>query len=181
VVNFLIRSKTRTNGRICKRITPAILVLIAVIGYYQVAFIAFPCMMDPYSWDNNQNAWYFATTRIVFAICTMILFFYIALDHNPLMTGCCTHNLLNFASAFIWPCYVIAPMVYMNMYCTVNESVYMTMINNVYLGMGSMICTFIAALFVIIFYLHPVEALINMTLRKWLTVAPINKEESTLY
>lgn len=174
LVNFLHRSHTRVNGSVCKRITPPILIIIALIGLYIVTFIAFPCLMDPYLWTNNENAWYYATTRLAFATCTMIIFFYIVLDHNPLMIGCCTAKNNQLINAFVWPCYVIAPMVYMNMFCTVNESVYMTMINNVYLGMGSMWCTFMVAIVVMVFYLHPVEALLDVTLRKWLVVAPSN-------
>lgn len=176
LVNFLHRSHTRVNGSVCKRITPPILIILAVIGLYAVTFIAFPCLVDPYLWSNNQNAWYYATTRIGFSSCIMIIFFYIVLDHNPLMIGCCTAKNNQLINAFVWPCYVIAPMVYMNMFCTVNESVYMTMINNVYLGMGSMWCTFAVAIVVMVFYLHPIESLLDLTVRKWLEVAPIKQQ-----
>jgi len=36
---------------------------------------------------------------------------------------------------------MIAPLVYMNMYCSMTEAVYMTMVNNIYLGMGAMVVT----------------------------------------
>lgn len=180
LVGFLHRSHTKVNGGCCKRFTPMLMVLLSLIGLYTVAFVAFPCMVNPYAWTVSERAWYYATTRIAFASCIMILFFFIVFDHNPLMTGCCTFRLNNLVNAFCWPCYVLGPMVYMNMFCTVNESVYMTMINNVYLGMGSMACTFAVAAFVMVFYLHPVEALLDMTLRRWLMVAPIDKEKCLL-
>lgn len=177
VVNFLHRSHKRVNGGICKRFTPAFLIILAIIGMYLATFLAFPRLVDPYGWTNNENAWYYATTRIAFALSVMIIFFYLVFDHNPLMIGCCTNKLLLILNEFIWPSYIIAPIVYMNMFCTVNESVYMTMINNIYLGMGSMICTMVIAGFVMIFYYHPVQALVDRTLRKWLIVAPLEKEK----
>jgi len=79
------------------------------------------------------------------------------------MTGNRTNNALN---ALIWPSYIIAPLVYMNMYCTVTSAIFMTMITNIYLGMGAMWCTiFFSALFIFLFS-NPVETIMDMTVRR---------------
>jgi hypothetical protein len=96
----------------------------------------------------------------------MILFFWMILDHSPIMRhmyGNRTNNVLN---ALIWPCYIIAPLVYMNMYCTCNDAIYMTMLGNIYLGMGAMWTTvFFAAIFIFLFS-NPVETIMDLTLRR---------------
>jgi len=84
-INFLHRAHTRINGNFCKRFVPFMLFFGSCIGYFICAFIAFPRMLDPYGWTDSQNSWYYATTRTAWAIFTMILFFWLVLDHNPLM------------------------------------------------------------------------------------------------
>lgn len=96
----------------------------------------------------------------------MVLFFYIVLDHSPILRnllGAPTNNVMNI---FIWPCYIIAPLVYMNLYCTLNEAIYMTMLNNIYLGMGAMWTTIFVALAFQYLILNPVEGMCDLTIRR---------------
>lgn len=53
--------------------------------------------------------------------------------------------------AMVWPCYMITPFVYMFMFSSVDESVFMTMLGNCVLGMGGIFITFGVAIIFIFF------------------------------
>lgn len=131
-----------------------------------VAFIAFPREIDPYGWSNEQNATFLALTRICWAVGVMIFFFYHAMDYSPGMKFYMSNPSINILGALIFPCYIMAPLVYMNMYSTRVEAIYMTMIGNVYLGMGAMFTTIFVALAYTFFVGNPLEHFFDETIRK---------------
>ena len=168
-VNFLHRSDSRVNGGCCKRIIPMVSLLSALVGYFFICFIAFPRQIDPYGWTDAQNAWFYAVTRTGWAICTMTLFFFLVLDHAPLVRHAFANPNTHLLGQLIWPCYIIAPLVYMNMYCTTQSAIFMTMINNIYLGMGAMWITIFFAFSFIFLFSNPVETVMDLTLRRLVT------------
>lgn len=121
-------------------------------------FVDFPRQMDPFGWDDRQNGWFFALSRILWAVACMIIFFKMVLGHSHNMLGMCRNRYVNLVAESVWPTYLLCPIIYMNMYCTVNESIYMTMFGNVILGMGSMMCTFILTIPFMLLLMYPVEA-----------------------
>lgn len=63
---------------------------------------------------------------------------------------------------------MLAPLVYMNMYCTVDEAIYMTMLSNNILGMGAMLITILVAFLFILIIQYPLENFFDKTLRKYI-------------
>ena len=171
-VHFLHRSEKKSRGKCCKAWTPLLLAVLAIMGWMVTAFIAFPTMVSPFIWSENANAWFYALTRVVFAASTMIVFFLVVLDHSPMLRHMWGHKNMNIVGVLIYPSYILAPIVYMNMYCTCSSAIYMTMVNNIYLGMGAMWCTiFISFLFVFLFA-NPVEKIMNKSIRRLHTISP---------
>jgi len=176
-MKFLHRSADRVNGGLLKRLVPFLFVIGAVVGYGCAIFIAFPRMVDPYGWTDSQNAWFYALTRTVWAACTMVLFFWLVLDHNPIMRAMAGAPSNNVLLSLLWPSYILAPLVYMNMYCSVSEAIFMTMINNIYLGMGAMWLTIVFAAVFLLLFANPVETMFDLTIRKYLKVGLQNNGE----
>jgi hypothetical protein len=61
---------------------------------------------------------------------------------------------------------MIAPLVYMNMYCSMTEAVYMTMVNNIYLGMGAMVVTMAVVVPFQFCLMYPIEQMFFLSLGK---------------
>ena len=162
---------------ILKKIVPHLLLLSAFALMAVVAFIGFPREVDPYGWSNEQNAMFIALTRIGWAIGCMICFFYYAMDYSPGMKFYMSNPSINILGAIIFPCYLLAPMVYMNMYSTRDEAIYMTMIGNVYLGMGAMFTTIFIAIAYIFLIGNPIENFFNETIRKVTMIHPPKSNE----
>jgi peptidoglycan/LPS O-acetylase OafA/YrhL len=145
---------------------PHILVILGLVGMYFSAMIAFPRQMDPFGWSFNATGWYYALSRFFWALGWMIIFFYVVLGYSPLCKAAMQNTKTNFLGHLVYPCYLIAPLVYMNMYCTTQESIYMTMIGNIILGMGAMTFTFIVVPIYIFVIEYPIENVMNRTFRK---------------
>lgn len=59
----------------------------------------------------------------------------------------------------IWPIYLIAPLVYMNMYCTEDFANYMTNLTNSVMGMGAMCLSIFGCLLFLALILNPLNNL----------------------
>jgi hypothetical protein len=59
----------------------------------------------------------------------------------------------------IWPIYLIAPLVYMNMYCTEDFANYMTNLTNSVMGMGAMCLSIFGSLLFLALILNPLNNL----------------------
>ena len=135
-------------------------------GMYEAAMIAFPRQMDPFGWSFNATGWYYSLSRFFWALGWMIIFFYIVLGYSPLAKAAMQNKITNFLGHLVYPCYLIAPLIYMNMYCTTPQSIYMTMFGNIILGMGAMLFTFIIVPIYVLIIEYPIENFLNSTLRK---------------
>ena len=172
LVDFLHRSDSKSRGTCCKAWMPVVLCVLAVVGWIVTAFIAFPTMVSPYIWSDNANSWFYALTRVVFAASTLTVFFLVVLDHSPILRHMWANKNINIVGCLVYPCYILAPIVYMNMYCTCSSAIYMTMVNNIYLGMGAMWCTVIVSMFFVFFFSNPIEKLMNNTVRRLHKISP---------
>ena len=137
-----------------KSCLPHLVLVFGLIIMGGAAMISFPRQMDPFGWSYEQTGWYFSLSRLSWALGWIIIFFYNVLGYSPLCKVALGNRICNFLGTLVYPCYLIAPLIYMNMYCTTEESIYMTMLGNIILGMGAMFFTFIivpAYIFVIEF------------------------------
>ena len=87
----------------------------------------------------------------------MILFFFINLDHFSGMRFIFRNPIVNIMGALVWPCYLLTPLVYMNLFSSVKESVYITMIGNCVLGIGGILITFVFSVLFIFTIQYPID------------------------
>uniref|UniRef100_A0A7S3G093 Acyltransferase 3 domain-containing protein n=1 Tax=Strombidium rassoulzadegani TaxID=1082188 RepID=A0A7S3G093_9SPIT len=177
VVDYLQKDQFRSRSRgLLQKLAPTLGLLLAFLLIYESLFVDFPRQMDPFGWTRSQNAWYYALSRIAWATAFCIFFFHMVLGHNPIMFVGCRSNPTNFMGEMIWSNYLLCPLIYMNMYCTTPEAIYMTMLGNVILGMGSMTFTIIISVIFMLFIQYPVESIVKQLSRPM--VVPRSKRES---
>jgi len=68
------------------------------------------------------------------------------LNHSEKLRFAFRNKIVNMLGVMVWPCYMITPLVYMYMFSSVDESVFMTMLGNCVLGMGVIFITFAVAI-----------------------------------
>lgn len=122
-------------------------------------FAPFPVMQYPYKWSDETNALYYVLSRIGWAYSFMVFFFFIILGHSTILKNATQNWIVNTLGAMIWPIYLIAPLVYMNMYCTEDFANYMTNLTNSVMGMGAMCLSIFGSLFFLALILNPLNNL----------------------
>ena len=65
---------------------------------------------------------------------------------------------------------MITPLVYMYMFSSVSESVFMTMLGNCVLGMGGILITFVIAVIFIFSIQYPIDSFVNIAIRKKMNI-----------
>ena len=111
------------NVRKTKSWWPHLLLIFGLFIMYQSAMIAWPREMDPFGWSYEKTGWFYSLSRFCWALGWMIIFFYVVIGYSPLAKAAMQNRISNFLGSMVYPCYLIAPLVYMNMYCSTHPRV----------------------------------------------------------
>lgn len=119
--------------------------------YTGVAFIvtnlliSYNCTQNPYEWTKLDNILFFCLTRLSYGVGWLLLAFYIILGHTNIGQMILASPPFLALGKLVYCIYLIFPIIMMIVYSSTVKGVFMSLIGNIYLGMGNMMVAFIVA------------------------------------